>query len=30
MQKPEPGTPARTVVYRIRIDDVTGRWAARS
>jgi nitroimidazol reductase NimA-like FMN-containing flavoprotein (pyridoxamine 5'-phosphate oxidase superfamily) len=30
MQKPEPGAPARTVVYRIRIDKLTGRWAARS
>jgi nitroimidazol reductase NimA-like FMN-containing flavoprotein (pyridoxamine 5'-phosphate oxidase superfamily) len=29
MQKPEPGAPAKTVVYRIRIDDVTGRRASR-
>ncbi len=29
MQKPGPGVPARTVVYRIRIDELTGRWAAR-
>jgi uncharacterized protein len=30
MQKPEPGAPARTVVYRIRIDDLSGRWASRT
>jgi nitroimidazol reductase NimA-like FMN-containing flavoprotein (pyridoxamine 5'-phosphate oxidase superfamily) len=30
MQKPEPGAAALTVVYRIRIDELTGRRASRA
>jgi nitroimidazol reductase NimA-like FMN-containing flavoprotein (pyridoxamine 5'-phosphate oxidase superfamily) len=29
MQKPEPGADARAVVYRVRIDEITGRRASR-
>jgi uncharacterized protein len=29
MQKPDPDVPARTIVYRIRIDELTGRRATR-
>jgi nitroimidazol reductase NimA-like FMN-containing flavoprotein (pyridoxamine 5'-phosphate oxidase superfamily) len=30
MQKPEDHAPARTIVYRIRIDELTGRRATRA
>jgi len=30
MQKPQPGAAARTIVYRIRIDKLTGRRATRA
>jgi nitroimidazol reductase NimA-like FMN-containing flavoprotein (pyridoxamine 5'-phosphate oxidase superfamily) len=30
MQKPEPGAAAQTVVYRIRIDELSGRRASRA